>query len=47
MESEHLLNGEEETCQAEKMISDKGYYPVRITPEEIEYYNLTFTDNVA
>jgi hypothetical protein len=38
MESEHLLYSEEETCQAEKMISDKGYYPVRITPEEIEYY---------
>ncbi|MDD2553249.1 MAG: metallophosphoesterase [Desulfotomaculaceae bacterium] len=38
MENKQILQSEEEVRQAEKMIADKGYYPVRFTPEEIDYY---------
>jgi Icc-related predicted phosphoesterase len=38
MENKQILQSEEEVSQAEKMIADKGYYPVRFTPEEIDYY---------
>ncbi len=38
MENKHILQSEEEIVQAEKMISDKGYYPVRLTMEEVDYY---------
>ena len=37
MENKRFYNQKKKWSQAEKMIAD-GYYPVRFTPEEIDYY---------
>ena len=34
-EQEHLLNGEAEVAAMEKRIADRGYYPIRLSPEEM------------
>jgi uncharacterized protein len=35
-EQRHQLTSEEELAAMEKRISDRGYYPVRLTPDELE-----------
>jgi Icc-related predicted phosphoesterase len=34
-EQEHVLSGEAEVAAMEKRISDRGYYPIRLSPEEM------------
>src|SRR5215212_10056976 len=34
-EQEHVLSTEDEVKAMERRISDRGYYPIRLTPEEI------------
>jgi Icc-related predicted phosphoesterase len=34
-EQEHLLASEDETAAMEKRIRDRGYYPIRLTPDEM------------
>jgi uncharacterized protein len=34
-EQEHILNGADELAAMEKRISDRGYYPVRLSPDEM------------
>jgi uncharacterized protein len=34
-DQEHLLSTEDEVRAMEKRISDRGYYPIRLTPEEV------------
>src|SRR5215207_10899706 len=34
-EQEHVLNGEDELLAMEKRIGDRGYYPVRLSPDEM------------
>ena len=34
-EQEHLLSGESEVAAMEKRIGDRGYYPIRLSPEEM------------
>ena len=35
----HVLTTEEEVRSVEKRISDRGYYPIRLTPEEVAAWN--------
>jgi Icc-related predicted phosphoesterase len=35
-EQEHVLSGEAEVAAMEKRISDRGYYPIRLTAEEMQ-----------
>ena len=35
-EQETLLNGEAELVAMEKRIADRGYYPIRLSPDEID-----------
>jgi Icc-related predicted phosphoesterase len=34
-EQEHVLNGEAEVAAMEKRIADRGYYPIRLSPDEM------------
>ena len=38
-DQEHVLETEAEAAAMEKRISDRGYYPIRVTPEEITAWN--------
>src|SRR5215212_3697684 len=35
-EQEHVLSSEDEVAAMEKRIRDRGYYPIRLTPDEFE-----------
>jgi hypothetical protein len=38
-DQEHVLTTEAEAAAMEKRISDRGYYPIRLTPEELSAWN--------
>jgi Icc-related predicted phosphoesterase len=38
-DQEHVLNSEAEAAAMEKRISDRGYYPIRLTPDELAAWN--------
>jgi Icc-related predicted phosphoesterase len=38
-EQEHVMSSEEEVAATEKRIQDRGYYPIRLTPDEFDAWN--------
>jgi Icc-related predicted phosphoesterase len=38
-EQEHVLSSEDEVAAMEKRIQDRGYYPIRLTPDEFDAWN--------
>lgn len=38
-EQEHVLSSEDEVAAMEKRIRDRGYYPIRLTPDELDAWN--------
>jgi uncharacterized protein len=38
-EQEHVLSSEDEVAAMEKRIQDRGYYPIRLTPDEFETWS--------